>query len=665
MSVDLKQSWGNASKKVSAIKTTKELKDSEKNILKNNANSLKDKNNNFKKQISDAKSSNADNIKQIKSELKNQLELLLDLFKESLPKGGSQSITTIFTTFLEASNNFKGRIQDALVEEIVTTIGCSEEQSYDTTLNQPIYIKVNQVDIFSQLKDSPDDEVAKVYYESSDTSNGSFPYAMNKQLYKRLQSPNQSFNQDNTSSGGQNYKGVTQSELFDIEYVQNYTNLQNVLVTGDFFKVTLKPQLNNKTSVSDFLRDSYGSIDILNFDVLGAQLKNALTGCFDFGLDTSEDKAKEESKFFLILKRIMGICNDPAKKIDVAGTAKLSDLDNIDDSFFETTPQEDLLSDMLANNMRKGVVEFEDCGNVQLPINLKASLASQQELVNEKNPTKKIDLFKKYINDISRDPNWQKAAQKYGFSLPNFNLNIKLSLETSIITQIPAIIFKTILSPKVMLGFLIMLKGIGNEIGKKLDTLFDDLKGFLKTFKKFIVNFLRKLMAFFVEELFAVVKKNIKQLVESILLEIVKESKIKQLRMYSTIIYILLTIGQAVLDYRNCKSVIDEILKLLNLGLSSINAGVPPFILASSSLLGGVSDTRSISNIIEGLQGAGLPTGGAPDGGPNLMNIAISSIIQGQNKEMAENGKTEVFIPPLTITPAGLTLPAKGVGKSY
>ena len=30
-----------------------------------------------------------------------------------------------------------------------------------------------------------------------------------------------------------------------------------------------------------------------------------------------------------------------------------------------------------------------------------------------------------------------------------------------------------------------------------------------------------------------------------------------------------------------------------------------------------------------------------------------------------ENGKTEVFIPPLTITPAGITLPSKGYGKSY
>jgi hypothetical protein len=141
MALDLKQSWGDASKKVSAIKTTKELKDNEKNLKKRNTNSAKEKSQNLKKQASNAKNGK-DNIKQIKSELKNQLELLLDLFKESLPKSGGQSISTILTTFLEASGNFKEKIQDVLIDEIVSTIGCSEEQSYDTMVNQPIYIKV-------------------------------------------------------------------------------------------------------------------------------------------------------------------------------------------------------------------------------------------------------------------------------------------------------------------------------------------------------------------------------------------------------------------------------------------------------------------------------------------------------------------------------------------
>jgi hypothetical protein len=135
--------------------------------------------------------------------------------------------------------------------------------------------------------------------------------------------------------------------------------------------------------------------------------------------------------------------------------------------------------------------------------------------------------------------------------------------------------------------------------------------------------------------------------------------------MYSSIVYILLILGQAFIDYRNCKSVIDELLKLLNLGLSQLNIGLPQFVLAGSALLGGTSDTRTFSNIIQNFQELGLPTGDAPDGEPNLFNQAILSTVKGISKEIAENGKAEIFIPPLTITPAGITLPSKGYGKSY
>jgi hypothetical protein len=138
--------------------------------------------------------------------------------------------------------------------------------------------------------------------------------------------------------------------------------------------------------------------------------------------------------------------------------------------------------------------------------------------------------------------------------------------------------------------------------------------------------------------------------------------------MYANIIYILFVIGQAVVDYRNCKSVLDELLKLLNLGLSQLNLGLPSFALAGAQFLGGVSDTRSYANVVENLQNAGLPTDDNPDGSPNLMNLFTKSKINGMNKEQAENGKTEVYLPPLkVVTPSGVgtTLPGKTSGKSY
>jgi hypothetical protein len=652
MGLDLNKDWSDASKKINSLKTTKELKDNEKDLKKNNTNTIKEKkSSDGKKPVSQLK---GDNKKNIKSETKNQLELLLDLFKESLPKKGGQSLDTITTLFLTAAIETKNEIGELLIKLITSTLGCSEEQSYDSTINQPLYIKVKQTDLFKLLNISPTDDTAKYFYESNETSNGEFPYSMNLQMYKRLMSPNQTYSQDTTSGGGFKYKGLSGFELFDFEYVQSYTTPQGSLKTGDFFKVTLTPQLNNKTSVSDFLMDYYGSIDIFNFDILSTNIKNELTGSFSFGLDKSEEEVKSENEFMLILKRIMGICSDPNAKIDVAGTAKLSDVDTIDDSFFEPTNMEESISFKKANYTKNGVITFEDCDNVELPLNLKSELFSQDDLINQPTNIKKIDSLNKYVDDISNDPNWKK-----------FNLQIKADFQKSIITKLPIIILKTILSPKVMFGFLIMIKSIKGELANEIDDKYDTLKDFMKTFKKFVVDFIREVTAIYVKKLFEIVKKNIKLLVESILLEIVKETKVKQLQMYSTIVYILMSVGQTITDYQNCKSVIDEILKLLNLGLTKLNLGLPPFILASASLLGGVSDTRSVSNVLENLQGLGLPTGAAPDGTPNLMNQAIASIVKGMNKEVAENGKTEVFIPPLTITPAGVTLPSKGSGKSY
>ena len=60
-------------------------------------------------------------------------------------------------------------------------------------------------------------------------------------------------------------------------------------------------------------------------------------------------------------------------------------------------------------------------------------------------------------------------------------------------------------------------------------------------------------------------KKNIKRLVSSVIKDIRNEIKNKKIKMYISILEVLLITGKGILDYRECKSVIDEILRLLNL----------------------------------------------------------------------------------------------------
>ena len=662
MGIDLTDDYNKAKSKISSYQTVVENKKNDLRQKKEKAKtSLDKKKSDAIKQAKELDKKAANFKNSVKSEIKNQLEQLLDLFKQTLPPTGGKSLSTISRFFLEAADRTKEQIKSLLVEEIISTIGCSEEQSYEDKLNQPFYIKVNQVDLFKKLIFSPDDEDSKYYYENQPFSIGAIPSSLNRQLYERLQNLGQSLQ----TQFGIGYQGESGQDLFDIEYVQFYPAV-NPTNFGDFFKVTLKPQLNNATNVADFLNDYYGSIDVIDFDVLSADIMNALTGVFDFSLKISTDQLREEKKFDLILKRIMGVCSDPNKKIDVGGTAKLSDQDLIDDAFFEVSPQELRTIENQINNIKEGVVEFEDCGNVKLPVNVLGTRSSLDEVITENTSTKKIDRVEQALEEMAKDPNWKNLVPGIGI-----NLNLKASIDTDLINQLPKISFKSILSPKVMLGFMIMIKAINSQFSAQIDNLFDDLEKFMKTFKKFTVGLMRKVFAIYVKELFDIVKKNVKKLVEQILGDIAKEAKNKKLQMYSSIVYALLVLGQTFVDYRNCKSVIDDILKLLNLALNRQDSGLPLFALAGSQLLGGVSDTRAFANAVEGIQSAGLPTGDAPDGGPNMMNMAFMAMIKGQNKEQAENGKTEIYIPPLTVVVPpfgagpGITKPTKGFGKSY
>jgi hypothetical protein len=664
MGLDLSNDYKKASDKISAYQTTKESKKNNAIKQKEKAQSSVDKKkSDVVKQISELEKSGttfSNKIKNdVKSEIKGQLEQLLELLKQTFPPSENKAIDTVRRVFLEAAQNTKGKVKSILVDEIIGTIGCSEEQSYEDKVNQELYIKVSQIDLFKRLIYSPDDDVAKYYYEKDDTPVGTVPFSMNRELYSRLQNLGQSYQ----TQFGSSYVGASGQELFDIEYVQFYPAV-NPTNFGDYYKITLKPQLNNTATVSNFLFDYYDSLEVLGINSIFTELLNIIFGSFDFDLKLSTDKLREQRKFDLIIKRITGICSDPTKSIDTGGTAKLNDLDLIDDDFFEISNQELRNIENQINNVSNGVVEFESCEGVKLPINSGAMLSALDEVITENNPSGQIDLIESALDDMSKNPEWSNLVPGIGI-----DLNIKGDIDFKVITEMAKIIYRSVLSPKTMLGFLIMVKALNNNLSQTLDDAYDDLTQFMKTFRKFNVNFIRRIYALFVEELFKIVKRDIKKLVEGIISDIVKEAKNKQLQMYSSILYALLIVGQAFIDFRNCKSVIDEILKLLNLGLTQLNLGLPMFALAASKLLGGVSDTRAFANVVENLQKSGLPTGDAPDGSPNRMNQAFEGIIKGMNQEQAENGKTEVFIPPLkvVVTPlgAGITKPTKGYGKSY
>jgi hypothetical protein len=216
-----------------------------------------------------------------------------------------------------------------------------------------------------------------------------------------------------------------------------------------------------------------------------------------------------------------------------------------------------------------------------------------------------------------------------------------------------------LLTPKILLPIMTMLKAIGQNVSDGINSF----QQFAKDFRKFVINLVSKVGSLFVQELFNLIKKDIQNLIQQVIMDLVKEKADKRITMILKLIQLLLLLAQLISDWRKCKSVIDELLQLLNIAASGWGGEVPLPLLFASQILDGYSETRAFIGTIEEMQKLGIPTGPMPDGSPNLNVLSKFAQMKAQAKEEAENGKVQIAIGALSTTPAGLTVPASAFGK--
>jgi hypothetical protein len=448
---------------------------------------------------------------------------------------------------------------------------------------------------------------------------------------------------------GANYIGESAQNLFDMTYVESYIDPITVQpIQGSFFKVDLKPR-QNLPVIDEFLNDYYSTVDILDYKTFFTNLSDYVTGAISFGRGDGNLKLESLQKSLLVMQRILGLCYDSNKEIDVSGVSKLSENDNIDNSFFEFTDLDLRIIEQKTSDIKRGVIEFQDCDMVKEPLNVEALLTALDNLT---------------FNEDTSDINEINAA--LGIIYPAVSDTFKLSVDTGFFEQFVKALISTILSPKTVLPIMVVAELLNQPFSK----LVSNLEDFAKLFRSFFVEFVSKIGAIFTKEIFKELKKEIKLLVKLLLGDISTEKIKKKYQMILSIVGVISGLIITVKDFRECKSILDELLQLLNLAvrnkLNAINAAggdLPLPLLLSSKLLDGYSPTRSFLNTINNLQEIGVPTGPMPDGSPNKFLASIKAMIDGNDKEISENGKVAIGIGPLTITPAGITIPKDAYGK--
>lgn len=609
----------------------------------------------------------------------DQLLKLIGLVKG----GGTDTQKALRNLILQAATKCEAQVKKIVQEETQKALGCSQEQTYvansrsavsnfDTLpINNTIFVPLQSIDLFTLstglLKQPENSAVGKVLYEPFPVTTqqgimrpfgGPVPFPFNKLLSQLQSSPNSFGQQYNTF-----YKGVSGQDLFDIKYVT--TNEYGV--TGNYYKIALlnREILTGNTSgntVGEFIADYYSTIKFFETSELGAQIMNILSQFLNMQVPAPSGPITEQSKLFLILQRILGLCFDQRTEIDVSGVSKIAELDGVDDTFFEFNEVDLRNIDLNVTNVQNGVLEFVDCDNIKVPVdfnNITNQFINFQNTISGQTLEEQVQTLENIINSLSENPDWKVFL--------GVSFNASAALNNITIKNIALAVASAVLSPKVLLPLFIMLKVTQSQsllsynqtvtsastINTATTNIITNSVDFLKKFKQFIIQVVSRIGEIFLRVLFEELKKELLNLITIVLKQIIEDKRNKDNTRKINLLKIAVDIAaqatRGAFDARKCKSLLDEIRNILNLA-KGIEAKPPrkrtkisPALAVLSDFLPGESPQRAYINTIEYLQKIGLPTDALPDGTPNLMLLYNLATHRGRSDEQARNGVNDTY----------------------
>lgn len=653
MAIDLNDDFNFLKNRIKAIDTYNEISRSTTDLTNQQQSNLEVNSDLTLSPLSQLSEQRKRYQRQVQTQLGKLLEID-NLIPENRFTGKTSNSVNSFIkdSFSEALDEIKSRLPQIVIDEMIKQLGCSQEQTYDAVITNPnttlqgIYVPVESIDLMGFLKESTGSTIGKLFYEKDDITIQNKPFSMNRELYRRIQKKDESYNDDY----GVNYQGASLQNLFNITFV-NQDDQGN---QGNFFKVNLINRSDNKNLIGQFITDYFNSIQLVDTKNIQLQLFDFLFGLVSVNLKLGVGEVSDKAYFQRILQRIMGLCFDSTEEINVSGIAKVAPLDGVDQTFFELTDVDLRIIESEISNIKLGVFEYIDCTNIKQPLNSNEVLDNLLRLldVNDNDNAANTVILNETLETIKDKTIGPKFA-------------LGLSIDQDAIDKFPQALYAAVLSPKVLLPFMIMVKALEalkNNTQSSITQEVYDLESFMKSFPNFNIQVASKIAATFVEILREIIIRDIKKLTRNIARNLRKELNKKRLLQTKSLLALSILLTQIIPDARKCKSVIDSIIEIVELALRGGRYDIPEVALLFADLRSGFSDTRAMLETIEQMQTYGIPTGPMPDGSTNLWLLSVKAQIEGTERERTKNSKTQQVIPPLTISPAGITFPRKASG---
>lgn len=545
------------------------------------------------------------------------------------------------------------KIPEMLVEEILRAFNCDLSMEVPVVgdgLSNDIVVKVNQIDLFKQLKQEPDVGVGKFYYELNDFAPGyppgSTPFSVNRFLRHLIENPFipqplygasglklLTIEYDPPSESfiiSTHYKGGNNNTHF------SNTNVNNPSVPGGGVKFTF----------AELIRDYFDNIKVFELqNLLGALLE------IEAGLSISfNNNGPINFADILGINALIGLMNKIMAQCDgmdlgVTSTDSVSHLSELfdDDSFFAFTIQEQQEQYDEAIRKSKGIIKFESCDNIEIPLDLGLFEEAADSIIAELQAGG--DGYKAF--DLILQNGIEGSVAKMpdpAFKKLNWNWNIHFAEQ--IILKLPQIMMLALMSSKIILPIVVVAKCLNEN-----QFLSSNPAEFAKIFKRLFIRVIRAILAEVAKELFKILKRYLMKVLTEFAKQLLETKFGKRAALILGLIAFLIPFIDELQNAQNCKEILDIILRLIDAtGIDVPFAPPPKFLIFAAKARSGTNSTRTFSKFVLKLEELGIPTGDMPSGAPNFYMLSQFAAMQAIDEETTENGVMHGVTDPQVAT---------------
>ena len=572
----------------------------------------------------------------------------------------------------QAISNVLPKIPEMIVEEILRAFDCDLsteipvsgdglEDGVGTALD--IILRVDQVDLFKQLKVAPDVGVGKYYYEAASFDLGLYPpgkspFSMNRFFYYLM---------DVVPNTPKQVYGASGKILFTIEF----DSLNETFVINPHYKSPNIPIYTStspstpgggtKFTVAEFLRDYFDNIKVLELqNILGALME--ITAGLGFSVTNDGEKNIADilgiNKFIGILNRIMASCD--GMDLGVTSTGAIDKMSQLldDDGFYNFNTEEEQNFYLEAVRKSKGVIKFESCDDIEIPLDPIIFQDAATEIMATLNQGG--DGIKDFLLVCQTGVEGSMAKMPDpAFRTLDWNWN--LHFMEKLIIQFPQIIMLALMSTKVILPIILVAKIVNNNT-----LLAASPAEFAKLFKRVFVRICRAILGEVVKIIFKILKQFLTKLLILYVKMLMSRMMGKRMKMILSLINALLPFINELQNAQNCKEILMIILRMIE--ATGIDVPFPPppkFLLFAANARRGTNPLSTFEKLIGKLEALGIHTGDMPDGSPNEWILGKYAELEAMDEEKTINEVVHsVLFPTIATGPIGAMVvqPTKCVG---